>query len=81
MKLSVDILNCTRPREEKKRLCLEFRDAMLNYEPNVERIFNLKAKSHYEYSQAYMRGLRAIRPLITQCESEKYIIVTEFDND
>lgn len=79
MKLSVDILNCTRPREEKTRLCLEFRDAMIEYEPNVTIIFNWKTRRHPEYTQAYLRGLRAIRPLISQAESERYIIITEFN--
>jgi len=78
MKLSVDILNCTRPPEEKTRLCLEFRDAMIDYQPDVKILFNWKGKRHSEYTQAYIRGVRAVRPLLTTCEQNNYIIITEF---
>ena len=78
MILDVKILNCSRPSDEKTRLQLEFRDAMLNYEPNVDTLLRWKSKRHPEYTQAYIRGLRAIRPLITQTEQEKFIPVTDF---
>lgn len=73
MKLSVKFHNCTRPRVDRIRLETEFRDAMLNYCPSVERLSWLQQHCHWEYMHARQQGVWAIRPLVTDKEFKQIL--------
>lgn len=68
MKLSVNLKNCSRSKEETTRLKLEFRDAMLNYCPSVEKLSYWHSKHHFEFNLAASKGKRAISHFLTEKE-------------
>lgn len=78
MNLTVKFKGVSRPREEVKRLELEFRDAMLSYCPSVERLSRWQSRMHWEYLQARQRGVWAVYRLITEKEREAIVPIVRF---
>lgn len=79
MRLVVTFQHCTRPSDQRLRLELTFRDAMLDYEPNTERLFTWQKKRHFEYRQACLRGRWATAALMTDKERKQIKILIGFE--
>lgn len=74
--LHITFRDMNRPEDEQKRLAKVFKDAMLNYCKDVDRI-NVWRTTHDErYTQCKTKGFKAVRDIIG--EREKLYPVIEF---
>jgi len=79
MKLRITFANISRPRDEIKRLECDFRDAMLDYCPSIEKLSKWQETRNWNYSRAYWYGRWAIRPHLTDKEFDRILPRARFE--
>lgn len=73
MRLEVRLRNINRPPEQTVFLATHFRDAVLDYYPNVDKLLKEKRYNTWEWSSCMNRGRLAIYPFLTDKERARLV--------
>ena len=79
-RLTVQFANLCRPPEVRRKFEADFVAALLNYQPDVEKLAWWQEHGHWEYLQARQRGVWTLERQLTEKERLRVVPIVRFED-